>query len=252
MKLPRHQKLVNQFGTIQQPDNAMVIPLHGGEIPPDSDGFAELWFGNKNTSADPTYPLAISPALSYFAARDLLGVIGFWVFGFEPKGRTFDEIERSFQEVRADGDRELHISCVGTLAMKWLIPRLSGFHARHPEWTSTVAATTVCAPTTRHPRCRAPGHVAVFVEPDRKTPRSSHGAQTADAHHAAGRTDRGRGPPRRDAASRLRWNRRGTQRANRTNFTTSPLPAHRRLPLSPRRSLELVATNSHLTDTSSN
>ena len=23
----------------------------------------------------------------------LLGVIGFWVFGFEPKGRTFEEID---------------------------------------------------------------------------------------------------------------------------------------------------------------
>jgi LysR family transcriptional regulator, glycine cleavage system transcriptional activator len=46
---------------------------------------------------------------------------------------TFDEIERSFLELRKDADRELHVSCVGTLAMKWLIPRLPGFHARHPE-----------------------------------------------------------------------------------------------------------------------
>ena len=28
----------------------MVIHFHGGEIPPNSDGFAELWFGN-TTSA---------------------------------------------------------------------------------------------------------------------------------------------------------------------------------------------------------
>ncbi|HEY8571183.1 LysR substrate-binding domain-containing protein [Phenylobacterium sp.] len=48
-------------------------------------------------------------------------------------GSTFDEIERSFLELRADADRELHISCVGTLAMKWLIPRLSGFNSRHPD-----------------------------------------------------------------------------------------------------------------------
>ena len=45
-------------------------------------------------------------------------------------GRTFDELEASFREVKAAADRELHVSCVGTLAMKWLIPRLSGFHAR--------------------------------------------------------------------------------------------------------------------------
>jgi DNA-binding transcriptional LysR family regulator len=53
-------------------------------------------------------------------------------------GRTFDELEQTFLEVRAAADRELHISCVGTLAMKWLIPRLSGFHARHPELSIRV------------------------------------------------------------------------------------------------------------------
>lgn len=46
-------------------------------------------------------------------------------------GRTFDEIEATFLDVRASGDRDLHVSCVGTLAMKWLIPRLAGFNARH-------------------------------------------------------------------------------------------------------------------------
>src|SRR5215470_247430 len=37
----------------------------------------------------------LGPALSYFAAWYILGVIGFWAFGFEPKGRTFDEIDRT-------------------------------------------------------------------------------------------------------------------------------------------------------------
>jgi DNA-binding transcriptional LysR family regulator len=53
-------------------------------------------------------------------------------------GRTFDELEQTFLEARAAAARELHISCVGTLAMKWLIPRLSGFHARHPELSIRV------------------------------------------------------------------------------------------------------------------
>jgi len=35
----------------------------------------------------------LGPALSYFAVWYLLGVIGFWVFGFEPKGQTFEEID---------------------------------------------------------------------------------------------------------------------------------------------------------------
>jgi DNA-binding transcriptional LysR family regulator len=53
-------------------------------------------------------------------------------------GKTFDELEDIFRAVRAEGDRELHISCVGTLAMKWLIPALPGFHARHPQLSIRV------------------------------------------------------------------------------------------------------------------
>ena len=45
------QGTVGPFGSAQQPDNAMVVHLHGGEIPPDSDGLAELWFGNANSAA---------------------------------------------------------------------------------------------------------------------------------------------------------------------------------------------------------
>jgi putative MFS transporter len=35
----------------------------------------------------------LGPAFVYFASWYILGLIGFWVFGFEPKGRTFDEID---------------------------------------------------------------------------------------------------------------------------------------------------------------
>jgi FtsP/CotA-like multicopper oxidase with cupredoxin domain len=42
---------VNAFGSAQQPDNAMVVHLHGGEVPPNSDGLAELWLGNANSAA---------------------------------------------------------------------------------------------------------------------------------------------------------------------------------------------------------
>jgi spore coat protein A, manganese oxidase len=53
------QDIFDTTGTIklgqQQPDNAIVIHLHGGEIPPDSDGFAELWVGNPNTM-NPSLP----------------------------------------------------------------------------------------------------------------------------------------------------------------------------------------------------
>jgi DNA-binding transcriptional LysR family regulator len=66
-------------------------------------------------------------------------------------GRTFDELEQAFLEVRAAADRELHISCVGTLAMKWLIPRLSGFHARHPDLSIRVTEAYGPVDFTREP-----------------------------------------------------------------------------------------------------
>jgi LysR family transcriptional regulator, glycine cleavage system transcriptional activator len=66
-------------------------------------------------------------------------------------GRTFDELEESFREVRAAADRELHISCVGTLAMRWLIPRLSSFHARHPGLSIRVTEAYGPVDFTREP-----------------------------------------------------------------------------------------------------
>src|SRR5437588_2227810 len=35
----------------------------------------------------------LGPAFAYFASWYVLGLIGFWVFGYEPKGRTFEEID---------------------------------------------------------------------------------------------------------------------------------------------------------------
>jgi DNA-binding transcriptional LysR family regulator len=66
-------------------------------------------------------------------------------------GATFDEIERSFLEVRASADREIHVSCVGTLAMKWLIPRLPAFHARRPELSVRVTESYGPVDFTREP-----------------------------------------------------------------------------------------------------
>jgi hypothetical protein len=35
----------------------------------------------------------LGPAFVYFASWYVLGLIGFWVFGYEPRGRSFDEID---------------------------------------------------------------------------------------------------------------------------------------------------------------
>ncbi len=40
---------VNKYGSPQQPDNSWVTHLHGGDIPPATDGFAMKWFGNSVT-----------------------------------------------------------------------------------------------------------------------------------------------------------------------------------------------------------
>lgn len=46
---------------------------------------------------------------------------------------AFDDVEAVLTELRGDAHVELHLSCVGTLAIRWLIPRLPTFHARHPS-----------------------------------------------------------------------------------------------------------------------
>ena len=37
----------------------------------------------------------LGPAFLYFASWSVVGLIGFWVFGPEPKGLTFDEIDHA-------------------------------------------------------------------------------------------------------------------------------------------------------------
>jgi hypothetical protein len=40
------------------------------------------------------------PAFIYFASWYVLGLIGFWVFGHETKGRTFEEMEAALEAPR--------------------------------------------------------------------------------------------------------------------------------------------------------
>jgi len=42
----------------------------------------------------------LGPAFVYFACWYILGIIGFWVFGPEPKGRTFDEMDEAHEATR--------------------------------------------------------------------------------------------------------------------------------------------------------
>ena len=40
----------------------------------------------------------LGPAFVYFASWYVLGLIGFWVFGYEPRGRTFEEIDSALDQ----------------------------------------------------------------------------------------------------------------------------------------------------------
>lgn len=46
---------------------------------------------------------------------------------------AFAAIDDAVTTARADARREIEISCLGTFALKWLIPRLPGFVAAHPD-----------------------------------------------------------------------------------------------------------------------
>ncbi|HTK34687.1 MAG TPA: LysR substrate-binding domain-containing protein [Caulobacteraceae bacterium] len=45
----------------------------------------------------------------------------------------FDQMAAAVAVAQAEAPTALEVSCVGTLAMRWLIPRLPGFIARHPN-----------------------------------------------------------------------------------------------------------------------
>lgn len=51
----------------------------------------------------------------------------------ERLGQAFGVIDEAVAHVRHGAAREIEISCLGTFALKWLIPRLPGFLEAHPE-----------------------------------------------------------------------------------------------------------------------
>jgi len=64
---------------------------------------------------------------------------------------ALDQVERTFVDLKSAAARELHVSCVGTLAMRWLIPRLAGFHERHPELRVKVTESYAPVDLRRQP-----------------------------------------------------------------------------------------------------
>ncbi len=54
---------------------------------------------------------------------------------------ALDQIETAVRAVREDGKGTLDISCFSTFTAKWLIPRLYGFHALHPDIEIRLSTT---------------------------------------------------------------------------------------------------------------
>jgi LysR family glycine cleavage system transcriptional activator len=48
-------------------------------------------------------------------------------------GVAFDQLEFACRSVAQPATRELHINVTPTFAIRWLVPRLGSFHARHPD-----------------------------------------------------------------------------------------------------------------------
>ncbi len=72
---------------------------------------------------------------------------------------AFDQIAAASPRRAPDGPRPLVVSCLPTFAMKWLIPRLPGFQAGHPEPSRDPGAGGRVERTLRlQGRRRGPGH----------------------------------------------------------------------------------------------
>lgn len=64
---------------------------------------------------------------------------------------SFDQLERCFVELKSAAEHELRLSCVGTFAIRWLIPRLPSFHARHPDFRVKVTESFAPVDFARQP-----------------------------------------------------------------------------------------------------
>ncbi|WP_428149049.1 LysR substrate-binding domain-containing protein [Brevundimonas sp.] len=82
--------------------------------------------------------------------------------GAELAGRltgAFATISDAVDAARRDERREIEISCLGTFALKWLIPRLPGFMAQHPEIRVRVSESYAAVDFAR---TRIDGAIRIF------------------------------------------------------------------------------------------
>jgi LysR family glycine cleavage system transcriptional activator len=63
--------------------------------------------------------------------------------------KAFDQLEYSCRAIAPAKEQELHVNVTPTFAIRWLVPRLGRFHARHPEAAVHIATSAKPIDPTR-------------------------------------------------------------------------------------------------------
>jgi LysR family glycine cleavage system transcriptional activator len=63
--------------------------------------------------------------------------------------QAFDHMERACRSVAQPDSQELHVNVTPTFAIRWLVPRLGRFHARHPDIAVHIATSAKPIDLTR-------------------------------------------------------------------------------------------------------
>jgi FtsP/CotA-like multicopper oxidase with cupredoxin domain len=157
-------ELVNSFGTKMQPDNAMVVHLHGGEIPPDSDGFAELWIGNATTAAAygpggayytaPTTAFACTGTTDATCTSAIAGVTTNFDPTFKPPVGSGIPTDAMYQLLNYDGQVQVPKTCSAT------VPCGTGETCTAAGTCSLTCSAAIACPT---------GQTCVYPKPGAKT-----------------------------------------------------------------------------------
>lgn len=64
-------------------------------------------------------------------------------------GKAFDQLEFACRAVAPSKEQELHVNVTPTFAIRWLVPRLGRFHARHPDTAVHIATSAKPIDLTR-------------------------------------------------------------------------------------------------------
>jgi len=162
---------VNPYGGPQQPDNSWVTHLHGGEIPPSTDGFAEKWFGNTVTAGlynDAAKPRNVFPPFENPSHIDLV----------RPAGNSDTY---TYPMVQEEATIWFHDHTLGKTHHNVIAGPAGFFPVKEPLKHGPVAAWT--PPTATVPSALPPGAEYTWLDPVTE-PRGVFGIPVYDQFYA--------------------------------------------------------------------